>query len=109
MRKVAIAAERAPFGELLDQRQQREVLGIGEKEAAQRAHAGLERRRRLDLVEPLHHRKIAGRAAAATALSQRASASLKSCTSVGPSSLRDARETPTVPRWTRRLPRASGP
>ena len=47
------------FGELLDERQQRQVLRIGEEEPAETADARAQRRRRLHAVEPLRHRLAA--------------------------------------------------
>ena len=44
---------RPRFGELLDQRQERQVLGIGEKEPPEAAHGRLERRGHALLLEPL--------------------------------------------------------
>src|SRR6185295_18419735 len=46
-------------GELLEHGQHREILGIGEKEAAEAAHAGPHAQRRLDLVEVRGHRAAA--------------------------------------------------
>ena len=80
MRKVSPLAGHAAFGELLHQRQHRQVLGIGEKEPPEPAHRRLERRRRAPLLEPVPHRRPR-RTCAATALSQRSSASLNSATS----------------------------
>ena len=77
IRKMSSWPGVSALGELLDERQQRQVLGIGEKEPAERP-----RRRRgargARCARPARSQPTCARAAAAIALSQRSSASLKS-------------------------------
>src|SRR6185295_13657532 len=53
------ASRRAGLGELLEQRQHRQVLRIRQEEAAQPAKTGLDVLRRLRHVEPLRDRETA--------------------------------------------------